>query len=255
MTYFELLTLVTDLLIDLNSINYGPKTAPDEVQQYDEQVNRLNALRRKLSRETLDLNTSRFKELTESLQKINDELQKNIFEVAKIAKTLDNLIKFISVLDQIISTASRITSVPDLISHALAVDNMRVKSTRDLRMMAIRAESESMPQASSVEEKTAPLLLVEEVLHGVELTPEKLIITVATGGCTNEGSFRFDVNKGTTGQMPYMVTVYRIEPDDCRGNFEPIQISYSREELGLGGAVEFVLRNKIGNTSQHRLVG
>ena len=95
---------------------------------------------------------------------------------------------------------------------------------------------------------------VEEVLYGVELTPESLIITVATGGCTEEDSFHIDVNKGYTGLPPYLVTVYRVKPDDCHGNFEPIRIAFSRKDLGLEGLVEFRVLNRIGNTSNHRLL-
>jgi hypothetical protein len=259
MTQPELLTLVTDLIVDLNSMNYGSETEADKVQQYYEQVNRLNALRRKLSREILSTNTSSFKEHTASLKKINNDLKKTIYEVTKIAETLDNLVKFISVLEKIISTASSITSAPDIASLALAIDAINKKSALHPRMMSLRERLESMPlesipQAFSDEGKITPLP-IEEVLYGVELTPEKLIITVATGGCTGEDSFHVEVHKGYKELLPYLVTVYRIVPDDCEAALEPMKISFSREKLGLDGAVEFILRNKIGNTSQHRLVG
>jgi hypothetical protein len=259
MTHSELLTLVTDMLVDLNSMNYGSETEADKVQQYDEQVNRLNALRRKLSREILSTNTSSFKAHTASLKKINNDLKKTIYNATKIAETLDNLVKFIGVLEKIISTASSITSAPDIASLALAIDAINKKSALHPRMMSLRAKSESIPiesipQAFSAE-KVTELLPIEEVLYGVELTPEKLIITVATGGCTKEGSFHVEVHKGYKELLPYLVTVYRIVPDDCEDALEPMKISFSREKLGLDGAVEFILRNKIGNTSQHRLVG
>ena len=94
---------------------------------------------------------------------------------------------------------------------------------------------------------------VEEVLYGIDLTSESLIITVATGGCTEKGSFHVDVDKGYTGRPPYLVTVYRVKSDDCEGDFEPIRISFSRRELGLEGAVDFRVLNRIGSISQHRL--
>ncbi|WP_417909852.1 hypothetical protein [Candidatus Electronema sp. PJ] len=36
MTHSKLLHLVTDLLIELNGMNFGPETAPDKIQRYDE---------------------------------------------------------------------------------------------------------------------------------------------------------------------------------------------------------------------------
>ncbi len=223
MTLDELFQLVVDRhfdLVKLDSLKFRRETAPYIVQQYDENVKRLYALRRKLFRKILSTNTAVFQAHADELEETNKKLFETIGEVTKIAETLKSLVAFIEVVDKIISIASGIKSF-------------------------------GIESASFVAKEKAPLFLIEEVLHGVELTREKLIITVATGGCTNKGSFRFDVNKGAT---PYMVTVYRIEPDDCKEDFEPESLSYSREELGLDGhAVEFILRNKIGNTSQHRL--
>jgi hypothetical protein len=231
MKYDELFQIVVDQhfdLVKLDSLKFRRETAPHIVQQYDENVERLYTLRRELFREILDTNTEEFKTHAASLQKINVELDKTIGDVTKIAETLQNLVKFIAAVEEIISLASGIKSVSFLAKEKALVAK----------------------EKAPVAKEKAPLFLIEEVLHGVELTREKLIITVATGGCTNKGSFRFDVNKGAT---PYMVTVYRIEPDDCKEDFEPESLSYSREELGIDGPVEFILRNKIGNTSQHRL--
>ncbi len=94
---------------------------------------------------------------------------------------------------------------------------------------------------------------VEEVLYRVELTPKKLMITVATGGCTDKDNFHVDVNKDVIGPSPYKVTVYKVKPDICTGNFEPKRLSFLRKELGLEGIVEFTVRNRIGNTTQHLL--
>jgi hypothetical protein len=91
-----------------------------------------------------------------------------------------------------------------------------------------------------------------EVLHGIELTPDELAIWVATGGCTEKCSFWIYVDKGFTGKPPYIVTVFRVKPDDCKGSFQPIRLCWSRKELGLEGLAEFTLSNRIGNTSQHR---
>lgn len=185
---------------------------------------------------------NKLEELSEPLQAGTNELIAEIDKIVSAIKTIELLGNVLGLIGKVVAVAA----VPSAAPFTVAMEAAGV-------MKAKAAHSLSMKAEKSFAEEKAPLFLSEEVLYGVELTKEKLIITVATGGCTNEGSFRFDVNKGSGGQQPYTVTIYRIEPDECDGNFEPIPLSYSREELGIDGPVEFILRNKIGNTSQHRL--
>lgn len=261
MTYDELFQIVVDRHLDLlkhDTLKFRRETAPDILQRYDEKVERLYALRRELFRAILNKNTPAIQGDTASLSKINDELETTIGDVTKIAETLQNLVKFVEVVTKIVGivTAPSIP-IPSLIAathltHLVAPSAIEARIATSPAMELLRAESVEAPQELSAEEATVSLP-IEEVLYGVELTPEKLIITVATGGCTGEESFHVDVNKGFTGQPPYLVTVYRIKSDNCKGKFEPMQIAFSREKVGLDGLVEFVLRNKIGNTSNHRL--
>lgn len=111
---------------------------------------------------------------------------------------------------------------------------------------------DGQPENEPVVDSPVEQVPVEEVLHGIELTSESLVITVATGGSTEKNSFHIEVSKYKN-LLPYLVTVYRVKSDDSRGNFEPIRISFSRKELGLEGDVDFRILNRIGNTSQHRL--
>lgn len=93
----------------------------------------------------------------------------------------------------------------------------------------------------------------EEVLLGIKLNTNDVELLVATGGCTKKEDFSVDVNKGFTGKPPYLLTVRRNKPDDCKAFItEGTVIKFSKEELGLSGAFEMTLTNKIGNTSQHR---
>lgn len=234
-----------------------------------DQKESLVSLRSDISSYRSGLETKEFEVLAGKLEELAQPLQDGTNELIAEIDKMENAIKTIELLGNVLGLIGKVVAVVAAPAAIPAASLLRARAADRLKdspiMKALKADrSSSITEEflaevsatlseSSVEEKTVPLLLVEEVLHGVEITPEKLTITVATGGCTKEGSFRFDVNKGTTGQMPYMVTVYRIEPDDCEGNFEPIKISYSRKELGLDGTVEFILRNKIGNTSQHRL--
>ena len=213
----------------------------------------------KLENEELIILVEQFDKLKPSLDAGITAFKKEIKEIDEFAKVMETLGNVLGLIGKVVTVATAPHIAPLTVIDRL----MRARSDHDLRMVrySLRRDTQllAMPPESHVEletmpeshlEKKAPLFLIEEVLHGVELTPEKLVITVATGGCTEEGDFRFDVNKMAS---PYMVTVYRIVSDDCKGEFEPIQISYSREELGLKDGVEFILRNKIGNTSQHRL--
>jgi hypothetical protein len=212
-----------------------------------------------LENDKLRILVEQFDKLKPSLDAGITAFKKEIEEMDEFAKTMNTLGNVLGLIGKVVTVAT----VPHIAPLAVINDLMRARSDHDLRMVRYslrdtphlfamqpksHVEFETMPESHL--EKKEPLFLIEEVLHGVELTPEKLVITVATGGCTEKGDFRFDVNKMAS---PYMVTVYRIVSDDCKGEFEPIQIPYSREELGLKDGVEFVLRNKIGNTSQHRL--
>ncbi|MCI5226559.1 MAG: hypothetical protein D3918_07840 [Candidatus Electrothrix sp. AX2] len=126
----------------------------------------------------------------------------------------------------------------------------KVEEAQSPRKDVVDGPPEDEPAVDSPVEQVP----VEEVLHGIELTPESLVITVATGGRTEKGSFHVQVDRGYKKLPRYLVTVYRIKSDDSKGDFEPIRISFSREELGLEGDVDFRVLNKIGNTSQHRLL-
>jgi hypothetical protein len=90
----------------------------------------------------------------------------------------------------------------------------------------------------------------EEVLLGIDITTETIELHVASGGCTTEEHFEFEINIGTTGTI---VTIWRVIPDDCKALLpDGVRLSFDKEEIGLGGINEFTITNKIGNTSQHR---
>ena len=93
----------------------------------------------------------------------------------------------------------------------------------------------------------------EEVLYGLDILPNSLELHVASGGCTSADNFNVEVNKGITGKPPYIVTIIRIKPDNCKMMVpDGVKISFDREKLGLDKLIEFTVTNKFGNTSQHR---
>jgi len=93
----------------------------------------------------------------------------------------------------------------------------------------------------------------EEVLLGLDIQANSLQLHVASGGCTVASDFHVEVNKGITRQPPYMVTVYRIKPDNCKAMLlDGVKVAFDRKALGLEGTIEFTITNRFGNTSSHR---
>ena len=93
----------------------------------------------------------------------------------------------------------------------------------------------------------------EEVLLGLDIMPNSIELHVTSGGCTSAENFSIEVNKGITGKPPYLVSVKRIKPDNCKMRIpDGVKVSFNRKKLGLDGLVEFTVTNKFGNTSQHR---
>ncbi len=227
--------------------------SPEEKAAWSDLMLDIMILRGKLDNDELDILADEFDKLEPSLNEGITAIEKAVEEMEDFAKALETFGKVLGLIGKVVAVAVFPSPAP-LIATA-----MRAKSAAFSADKAYfkKAGSAEMLAKSSVEEKIAVIvrpLPIEEVLHGIELTEKELIITVATGGCTTRDSFYVDVNKGFTGIPPYLVTVYRIVSDNCLMLSPPIQFSYSREELGLDGhAVEFILRNKIGNTSQHRL--
>lgn len=77
----------------------------------------------------------------------------------------------------------------------------------------------------------------EEVLAGIEFTPEYLVVTVIRS-CPKESQYSIDVNND-------LLTVYRIDGKDCRSIPGPRKLYFSREELGLGTSLTISLQNKM----------
>ena len=92
---------------------------------------------------------------------------------------------------------------------------------------------------------------VKEVLHGVELTPDELVLTVVSKGCSKKEHFYIDVNIGIASVPAYLLTVYRIVPDDCKKVPELVKLSYPIKDLGLEDPVELILVNTIGSSLHH----
>ena len=233
----------------------------------------LTSLRRELDSSINSLYLSGLRNIADKLDELAPSLNDGIKELQGEIKKMEDFIKVTETVGKVVGLISRVVAlaagpVTPLVRSAVASpfaaleERATIRSAEKMSHRLDPSVFEHVVDAPPLKEDTvdgppksrpvAPVP-VEEVLHGIELTDEKLIITVATGGCTEKDSFHVEVNKGFTRLPPYLVTVYRIKPDDCLGNFEPVRISFSRRELGLEGNVDFRILNRIGNTSNHRL--
>lgn len=87
----------------------------------------------------------------------------------------------------------------------------------------------------------------EEEIVGITFTSDDVELVVISTGCTTEKDFEIDVNKGFTGQPPYLLTVYRINPDNCRMIQHSVTLKFSRASLGLEDDFTLTVTNKFRN--------
>ena len=90
----------------------------------------------------------------------------------------------------------------------------------------------------------------EEVLEELLVGSKTLLARVASGGCTDKGSFRIDVEKtdGITQRVAhYLLTIRRIRIDECKAIVDvgPL-ISWDLEkDLGLTGNYTVSVKNMV----------
>lgn len=141
-----------------------------------------------------------------------------------------------AVFTEVIHTIEQYKSV-------LIVDDS--ENPRTLANITVLEEYSFINNEQEITEDFTPYL---ETLMGIEITDSKLKIRTHTGGCTTEDSFEISINKGFTGLPPYILEVYRIEPDYCKGYFpDGILLEYDLATLGLEPFATFSLTNKIRN--------
>jgi len=90
----------------------------------------------------------------------------------------------------------------------------------------------------------------QEVVAELVTKPNKLIVRVASNGCTGKGSFRVDIQKqeGLTEKVPhYVVDIIRVAADQCKAIAEGgALITFDMEkDLGLTGDYTYSVANRI----------
>ncbi len=104
---------------------------------------------------------------------------------------------------------------------------------------------ESFAQISSGPRQTG-----EEVLRELLMGPNKFIVSVASNGCTEKGSFKIDVKKeaGLTSSAPhYVLTLKRVEPDECKAIVPEgtLVVFDLAQDLGIRGNFTYSLTNRV----------
>jgi hypothetical protein len=78
----------------------------------------------------------------------------------------------------------------------------------------------------------------KEVLFGITTQPDILTIYVQSNGCTEQKDFKIE----TTKSNPQQLTVWRVNPDMCKGMARVIAIEFKKAEVGLFNG-EYVVQN------------
>lgn len=94
---------------------------------------------------------------------------------------------------------------------------------------------------SGIEGKnTQPIDL--EILHGMSVIGDNLLLQVRTNGCTRKEHFKLNLaDKANKTEL----TVIRKKPDLCRKRTSVMEIQYSLEDLNISQEKEIVLKNPI----------
>jgi len=94
----------------------------------------------------------------------------------------------------------------------------------------------------------------EAILDELLLGNSMFWVTVGSGGCTDKGSFRVDINRqeGASPAAPhYTLTIHRVASDECKAMIGGIVISWDLEkDLGLKGSFTYSVRNRIYSVYQ-----
>jgi hypothetical protein len=101
-TYIDLIHFVGDWVRKLNDKIGTLDFDSPERKNLETCYDLLDACHRALIRNGIDANTKEFKKRTESLTKINAELETTFDEMTKIAETLKNLVKLVEAVEKLV---------------------------------------------------------------------------------------------------------------------------------------------------------
>lgn len=83
-----------------------------------------------------------------------------------------------------------------------------------------------------------------EILHGLTVNENNIIITVTSTGCTDESNFKIEVVK----TLPPLVTFIRVKPDLCKVAPHSVNLYFSLKEIGFA---DFKVKNLFAPELKH----
>jgi deoxyribose-phosphate aldolase len=103
MTQLELIRVIGDMItiVDVLRSNFGREDSNRKM--LDNIRDELDTFQRKLVRNGINDTTQQFQACSESLKKINADVKKTSDDINQAAATLENLVKFVEVIQQIIN--------------------------------------------------------------------------------------------------------------------------------------------------------
>ena len=101
----ELIRLIGDVITEVDVLRSDFRRETKTRKNLDNIRDELDTAQRILVRNVINENTKQFKEVTISLKEVNGELRETIDDVDRIAETLENLVKFVGVVQKIAELA------------------------------------------------------------------------------------------------------------------------------------------------------
>ncbi len=98
----DLIRILGDVITDVDVLRSEFSRTTDNRRRLDDIRDELDGFQRRILRNLIDVNTSQFAELADSLTDANKELKQTIAEVDKVADTLETLVKFVGVVQKIV---------------------------------------------------------------------------------------------------------------------------------------------------------
>lgn len=98
-------------------------------------------------------------------------------------------------------------------------------------------------------ETAAPMAAADASLERLlfaRATPEELQVRVSTNGCTDADSFRVEAAPQQGAANAYVVSIRRVERDECRG-YKPdgVRLEFSRADAGIPAGATVTFANPV----------
>lgn len=104
MKKIELVELIGDVLTQLDVLVGSMDPDDDERKPFIKNRKALDKMQLQLVQSIWNENTQKYKDAAKELEEVNDDLQETIGDLDELVKTLENVNRFVGVVDKIIQT-------------------------------------------------------------------------------------------------------------------------------------------------------